>query len=186
MVNYYPMASTKANRERVHAAIACLGRLTAAFARRRQQLALSVTLTEGQWGVLEEIATQHFMPSMFAKTRSSSAAAVSKTLRQLLDKGLVSAGLSKADGRQRDYVLTAKGKRVLDVLREERELAIEELWLPLEPTQVKRFVAFGNRLCDRLEHFGNQQRVRTGGLRPTALVAGDGKNPPRVLSKKET
>jgi DNA-binding MarR family transcriptional regulator len=152
------MASTKANRERVHAAIACLGRLTEAFAGRRQQLALSVGLSEGQWGVLEEIATQHFMPSMFAKTRSSSAAAVSKTLRQLLDKSLVSVALSKTDGRQRDYVLTAKGKRVLDVLREERELAIEEIWLPLEPTQVKSFIAFGNQLCDRLEHYGKNQK----------------------------
>jgi DNA-binding MarR family transcriptional regulator len=86
----------------VHQAIACLGRLADAFRRRREQLALSVGLSDGQWGVLEEISREHFMPSMFAKTRDSSAAAVSKTLRQLLDKDLVSVTLSKSDGRQRD------------------------------------------------------------------------------------
>ena len=140
-----------------HAAVACLRRLCAAFADRRQQLAQSVGLSEGQWGVLEEIATQHFMPSMFAKTRSSSAAAVSKTLRQLLDKGLVSVGLSPDDGRQRAYVLTAKGKRVLEILRQERALAIEEIWLTLDATQLRSFVAFGNQLSDRLEHYGSKE-----------------------------
>jgi len=151
------MASKKTDVAAVHAAIACLGRLTAAFARRRQQLAASVGLSEGQWGVLEEIATQHFMPSMFAKHRDSSPAAVSKTLRQLLDKALVSVGLSKSDGRQRAYLLTAKGKRVLEVLREERELAIEAIWLSLDAAQMKRFVAFGNQLSDRLEHYGSKE-----------------------------
>jgi len=141
----------------VHAAIACLGRLTEAFARRRQQLAQSVGLSEGQWGVLEEVATQHFMPSMFAKTRDSSAAAVSKTLRQLLEKDLVSVGLSKDDGRQRAYLPSAKGKRVLEVLRKERELAIEEIWLPLDAAELRSFVAFGNQLCDRLEHYGSKE-----------------------------
>jgi DNA-binding MarR family transcriptional regulator len=140
-----------------HAAIACLGRLTEAFARRRQQLAQSVGLSEGQWGVLEEVATQHFMPSMFAKTRDSSAAAVSKTLRQLLEKDLVSVGLSKDDGRQRAYLPSAKGKRVLELLRKERELAIEEIWLPLDAAQLRSFVAFGNQLCDRLEHYGSKE-----------------------------
>ena len=70
----------------VHRAIECLQQLTAAFGQRRQQLAADVGLTEGQWAVLEEIATEHFMPSMFARARESSAAAVSKTLRQLSEK----------------------------------------------------------------------------------------------------
>src|SRR5512139_1520177 len=107
-----------------HQAIACLRRLADAFRRRREDLALSVGLSDGQWMLLEEIATLHFMPSMFARTRESSAAAVSKALRQLLDKGLVSVGLSKTDGRHRAYLLTAKGKRVLETLRQEREQAI--------------------------------------------------------------
>ena len=94
------------------------------------------------------------MPSMFAKTRDSSAAAVSKTLRQLLDKGLVSVTLSKSDGRQRDYVLTAKGKRIMQTLREERELAIEKIWLTLDPHLIKSFVSFGTQLSEHLEQYG--------------------------------
>jgi hypothetical protein len=102
------MATKNPAQEEIYAAIAGLRRVSDAFRKRREELALSVDLTEGQWGVMEEIATLHFMPSMFAKNRSSSAAAVSKTLRQLADKGLIRSSLSKADGRQRDYELTAK------------------------------------------------------------------------------
>ena len=142
----------------VHEAIACLGRLADTFRRRRELLALSVGLSDGQWGVLEEISREHFMPSMFAKTRDSSAAAVSKTLRQLLDKGLVNVTLSKSDGRQRAYVLTAKGKRVLQSLREERELAIENIWLTLEAGQLKEFVSFGTELAGRLEEYANKNK----------------------------
>ena len=151
------MASNHAPVAVVHEAIACLGRLTDAFQRRREQLAASVGLSDGQWGVLEEIAREHFMPSMFAKTRDSSAAAVSKTLRQLKGKGLVSVGLSQHDGRLRAYVPSAKGKRVLEVLRKERELAIEAIWLPLDAAQLQSFVAFGNQLSDRLEHYGSKE-----------------------------
>jgi DNA-binding MarR family transcriptional regulator len=154
------MASNRQKVEvtQVHVAIACLRRLTEAFARRRQQLALSVGLSDGQWGVLEEIAREHFMPSMFAKTRDSSAAAVSKTLRQLLGKGLVSVGLSKSDGRHRAYVLTAKGGRVLETLRVEREVAIEKIWLPLHSDEVRNFVTFGTQLSDRLEQYGSRNK----------------------------
>jgi DNA-binding MarR family transcriptional regulator len=138
----------------VHQAIACLGRLSDAFRRRREQLALSVGLSDGQWGVLEEISHEHFMPSMFAKTRDSSAAAVSKTLRQLLDKGLVSVTLSRSDGRQRAYVLTTKGKRIMQTLREERAVAIEEIWLKLDSHLVDSFVSFGTQLSEHLEQYG--------------------------------
>jgi DNA-binding MarR family transcriptional regulator len=98
------------------------------------------------------------MPSMFARTRASSAAAVSKSLRQLLAKGLVSVGLSKADGRQRAYLLTAKGKRVLEILRQEREQAIADIWLPLDAAQVKAFVAFGNELSQQLEQYPKKDK----------------------------
>jgi DNA-binding MarR family transcriptional regulator len=149
---------SRADLAAVHAAIACLGRLTGAFARRREQLALSVGLSDGQWGVLEEISREHFMPSMFAKTRESSPAAVSKTLRQLLGKDLISVSLSKSDGRQRDYVLTAKGKRILQTLREERELAIEKIWLPLDRAQVENFVTFGTTLTERLDEYASMNK----------------------------
>ena len=142
------------NLARVHQAIACLGRLVDAFRRRREQLALSVGLTDGQWGVLEEISREHFMPSMFAKTRDSSAAAVSKTLRQLLDKDLVSVTLSKSDGRQRAYVLTAKGKRIMQTLRKEREVAIQKIWLRLDAHLVESFVTFGTQLSEQMEEYG--------------------------------
>jgi DNA-binding MarR family transcriptional regulator len=142
----------------VHQAIACLGRLADAFRHRREALALSVGLSDGQWGVLEEISREHFMPSMFAKTRDSSAAAVSKTLRQLLDKGLVSVTLSKSDGRQRDYILTTKGKRIMETLREERERAIEKIWLTFDPHLLKNFVSFGTQLSEHLEQYGTMSK----------------------------
>ncbi len=137
-----------------HEGIACLRRLSDAFRRRREVLALSVGLSDGQWALLEEIATEHFMPSMFARNRESSAAAVSKALRQLLGKGLVSVGLSKTDGRHRAYLLTAKGKRLLETLRQEREQAIQTIWLPLDPAGVQTFVAFATQLSDRMEQYG--------------------------------
>src|ERR1700675_320084 len=91
-------------------AIANLQRLSDLFQARRARLAVDAGLTEQQWQVLEEIATDHFMPSLFARRRESSAAAVSRLVRQLLDKRLVSAAAHDHDGRQRQYVLTAKGK----------------------------------------------------------------------------
>jgi DNA-binding MarR family transcriptional regulator len=150
------MASTPASLAQVHEAIASLGNLAGAFRRRREQLAASVGLTDGQWGVLEEIAREHFMPSMFAKTRESSAAAVSKTLRQLLDKELVAVTLSKSDGRQRAYLLTAKGKRLLESLRQERELAIQKIWLTLDGAEVRGFARFAGELARRLEQYARQ------------------------------
>ncbi len=140
----------------VHEAIACLGRLSDSFRRRREQLAAAAGLSDGQWGVLEEISREHFMPSMFAKSRESSAAAVSKTLRQLLRKDLISVRLSKSDGRQRAYVLTAKGTRVLQTLRNERALAIERIWLTLDRDRVKDFVTFSNTLTARLEQYASK------------------------------
>jgi DNA-binding MarR family transcriptional regulator len=152
------VASNRAALDSVHQAIACLGRVTDAFRRRREELASSVGLSDGQWGVLEEIAREHFMPSMFAKTRESSAAAVSKTLRQLLDKGLVSVTLSKSDGRQRAYLLTDKGKQVLEGLRQERQLAIESIWFTLDRDDVKKFTTFATELARRLEQYKNTSR----------------------------
>src|SRR5436190_22819666 len=115
-----------------HAAIECLGRLAELYAERREQLARSVGLTEQQWDVLERIATEHFMPSLFARRRESSAAAVSRLIRQLLDKRLVTASARDHDGRQRQYVLTAKGRRTLDALRAGRQAAIDVIWSSLD------------------------------------------------------
>ena len=159
MVYYLPMSTKQALR--IHAAIACLQRLTDLFAKRRQQLARSVDLSDQQWAVLEEISSEHFMPSLFARQRESSAAAVSKILRQLLRKDLVSVRLAVRDGRQRRYELTAKGKRCIDGLRREREAAIRAVWSRLDSVGLDAFTHFGTRLAQRLTHYAESVKEGT-------------------------
>src|SRR5262249_41991453 len=129
--------------------------------------------------VLEEIATDHFMPSMFARTRDSSAPAVSRTLRQLLEKDLVAVSVSPDDGRQRKYALTAKGTRTMARLRAARQDAIDAIWMDLAPAHVRAFTRFAQKLSDRLERY----LVDTGGpssARPLrGLRASDAPGPPR-------
>ena len=137
-----------------------LQRISELFSARRQELAARVGLTEHQWSVLEEIATEHFMPSLFAKQQASSAAAVSKTLRQLGDKALVRVSVSKSDGRQRDYVLTAKGQRVMEELRRARERAIAEVWLKLDSVRVIEFTEFSTELADALVAYQQRQQIQ--------------------------
>lgn len=141
-----------------HAAIAVLGRLAELYRARREQLAASAGITDQQWEALEEISTEHFMPSLFAKTRESSAAAVSKILRQLTDKGLVVATVSKGDARQRSYALTSKGKRVMDRLRKDREEAISAVWLALPESGMQAFTEFGTELIKRLGQYAEASR----------------------------
>ncbi len=109
-------------RDPIFRAIEAMTALAEIFERRREVLARDAGITIEQWRVLEEISTRHFIPSMFAKSRDSSAAAVSKILRQLLDTGLVSAAIGSADRRNRHYKLTAKGIRTLgDLAQRARE-----------------------------------------------------------------
>ena len=137
----------------VHAAIANLQRLTDLFQARRARLALDAGLTEQQWEVLEQIATDHFMPSMFARRRASSAPAVSRLIRQLLDKRLVTASPREHDGRQRRYVLTAKGRRTLDGLRADRQAAIDAIWTPLDRESLTTFSEVSAQLIRRIEAY---------------------------------
>jgi DNA-binding MarR family transcriptional regulator len=130
-----------------------LGRLASLFEERRRQLAEGAGMTVGQWQVLEEIQTEHFMPSLFAQRRASSAAAVSKVLRQLTDKGLIVAQLSQEDARKRDYSVTQEGKRLLGRVREQRKHAIEEVWLKLSRDELIGFDSIGTQLAERLEDF---------------------------------
>jgi DNA-binding MarR family transcriptional regulator len=127
--------------------------LAALYRDRREQLAGQVGLTDQQWEVLEEIATEHFMPSLFARRRESSPAAVSKILRQLIEKGVVVASIAAEDGRQRHYALTPRGRRLMDRLREHREEAIREVWLTLDAPGMRAFTQFGQRLIERLEQY---------------------------------
>jgi DNA-binding MarR family transcriptional regulator len=138
-------------------AIESLQRLTELFAQRREQLARGAGLTVAQWQALEQISDEHFMPSLFARERRSTPAAVSKILRQLLDKGLVRTRISRTDGRQRRYRLTAKGERVMDALREARHRAIEAIWLNLRPGPLDAFTRFADELITRLESYSGQR-----------------------------
>jgi DNA-binding MarR family transcriptional regulator len=140
-----------------HEAIERLTRLSDLFQLRREQLASRVGLTVGQWSVLEEISTEHFMPSLFAQNEATSRAAVSKVIRQLLDRGLIQVQISAVDGRQRDYALTAEGKSTLARLRTEREKAIEAIWLPLDPDAVRHFSQFTGELIERIQRHVAQE-----------------------------
>ncbi len=146
------------DRATVHEAIVTLGRLTEAFQQRREQLARGAGITERQWSVLEEISSEHFMPSMFAHRSASSPAAVSKVVGKLAEKGLISVSLSKRDGRQRDYVLTARGRRTMTTLRAAREAAIADVWLALEDRDVCEFVRVGQKLTVRLEQYAHRAK----------------------------
>ncbi len=137
----------------VHDAIARLQRLTDLFGERRAQLAEDAGLTEQQWEVLERIATEHFMPSLFARHRDSSAAAVSRLIRQLIEKKLVSVSVSPNDGRQRQYVLTAKGRRTLSALGASRAAAIEAIWTTLDRDALATFTRVSDELIRRIETY---------------------------------
>jgi DNA-binding MarR family transcriptional regulator len=153
MVHYLPEMPAQPSVEEAHEAITCLQRLSDAFVLRRRQLAQGVGLTEHQWEVLEEISTEHFMPSMFAKVRHSSRAAVSKTLRSLLDKKLVRVSVSPDDGRQRRYCLTSRGARIIERIRGQREAAVTRIWLRLPRRRLELFTCIGNELTARLSAY---------------------------------
>jgi DNA-binding MarR family transcriptional regulator len=140
----------------VHASIEQLTKLTELFEQRREQLAAQAGLSVGQWGLLEEISTEQFMPSMFAKTEDRSRAAVSKVIRQLLDRGLIRVAISATDGRQRDYALTDEGRAKLETLRAERERAIEAIWLKIDPEILEQFNAFSSDLIGRIERYAKE------------------------------
>ena len=106
--------------------------------------------------LLEEIARDDFMPSLFARQRDCSAAAVSRTLRQLQDAGLARAAISSQDARQRDYRLTARGARLLEALQASRERALDAVWRDLPDSEIERFGRFSARLADRLEAYAER------------------------------
>jgi DNA-binding MarR family transcriptional regulator len=157
-LNIRPVASP--DPARVHRAIASLQRLTELFGERRRQLADEVGLSEAQWRVLEEISGESFMPSMFARRRDRTAAAVSRTLRQLLERRLVTVEIAETDARQRVYRLTREGRRVLARLRVSRERAIAASWARLSGAELERFIDFAESLCGALESYAADRRAR--------------------------
>ncbi|MDK2972397.1 MAG: Winged helix DNA-binding domain [Candidatus Sumerlaeota bacterium] len=151
------MDATKPQTPRLHEAIANLQQLTELFQFRREQLAREAGLTVQQWRVLEQIAREHFMPSMFARERDSSRAAVSKILRQLQDKGLVSVAVSASNGRHRNYALTERGEEAMALLRASRQRAIDAVWGGFAPADIEAFRAFSARLIARLEEYAETE-----------------------------
>jgi len=154
----------------IHKSIARLQRLSDLLGERRRQLAARVGLSEQQWRVLEEISTEHFIPSLFAKSRESSAAAVSKVLRQLLDKALVRVSVSDSDGRQRNYELTAKGRQTMERLRAHRQRAIDAIWSELPREELARFSRFSDELITRIERFAALEAAESTGSRRDAAA----------------
>jgi DNA-binding MarR family transcriptional regulator len=145
-------------RPEIRRAIEALQRLAEGFALRRRQLAAAAGLTEAEWRVLDEIAGEDFMPSMFARQRDCSPAAISRSLRGLQQKRLVDASISRGDARQREYRLTRKGRDALRRLERERRRAIEAVWREFEARDLDAFVRFADALGDRLESYAEQRR----------------------------
>lgn len=144
-------------REMALRAIEQVQQLAALFTKRRAQLAAQVGLTEAQWRLLEGIATEHFMPSMFAQEQDNTRGAVSKIIRQLLQKKLVIASIAPHDGRQRKFVLTAKGKKSMDRLRELREEAIRQIWSNLPGDDLKSFIGVNDLLIEKIRAYAGTQ-----------------------------
>ena len=140
----------------VHQAIGRLQRLADLFHQRRTQLAQGAGLTEAQWEILERIASEQFMPSLFARHRDSSPPAVSRIIRQLLRKRLITVSVSATDGRQRRYQLTARGRKTLDALRGLRRRAIDTVWMDLDPRALTAFTDFSGELITRLEAYASR------------------------------
>lgn len=151
------MSTTKAT---ALEAIQVLQRLSDLFCERREQLARDAGLTVQQWRVLEEINDEHFMPSMFARQRESSPAAVSKIIRQLLDKQVIAVSVSDKDGRQRHYRLTPTGTALMHQLRENRHRAVDAVWGDLDQDALRQFTAFSRKLVGRLEQYTATERIR--------------------------
>jgi len=145
------MASRRASLD----AIEALMRLSATVESRRRQLARGAGLTDAQWRVLEEIGQDDFLPSLFARGRRLQPAAVSRTLRELLDRNWIRAVVAVGDRRKREYHLTARGRRVLARLASARERALVAVWDAQPPAELEAFSRFAADLAERLEaHHG--------------------------------
>lgn len=141
---------TDPSRPRILQAIETLQELTELFRLRRQQLAAEVGLTESQWQLFEEVAEEHFMPSLFARERDCSPAVVSRGLRSLVDAGLVESTIGEADGRHRVYRLTARGRGLQRRLRKRRAEAIAVVWEPLSDRELDAFIRTAGEIARRL------------------------------------
>jgi len=146
-------------------AVAALQRLSDAFGRRRSQLARGAGLTEEQWRVLDEIAAEDFMPSMFARRKAKTPAAVSKVIRQLLDRKLVEVSISSEDARVRRYALTARGRQTMELVRQDRQRALDRVWSEIPERELESFTDFATGLAERLEAHEQAESRRKSEIR---------------------
>jgi DNA-binding MarR family transcriptional regulator len=153
------MSQAPEGRPEIHEAIRALQQLAELFDLRRRQLASEVGIGEAQWRLLEEVAEEHFMPSMFARQRECSPAAVSRGLRELRDAGLVEASIGAEDGRQRVYRLTARGRGALRRMRRQRERAVEAVWTRFSARELRGFVRFADQLSESLSRYARDRRA---------------------------
>ena len=145
--------STPARDERIQRTIESLQGLVEIFEDRRESLARAAGLSATQWQLLEQVSRDDFMPSLFARRRDVSPTAVSRTLRRLLDRQLVDVQISPRDARQRLYRVTAKGRKALDAVHEERERAIHAVWEALSDADLTRFEKLARGLTERLRSY---------------------------------
>ncbi len=148
--------------ETLRAALGALQRLSDAFARRRGQVARGAGLTEAQWRVLEQIAAEDFMPSLFARRQEQTPAAVSKLIRQLLDRGLVEVSIAAGDARQRRYALSARGRQTMEIVRQDRQRAVDRVWSGLDSRALRSFARFAADLAERMEAHEQAEERRKG------------------------
>src|SRR5271156_2276401 len=133
-------------RDPIFRAIEAMTALAEIFERRREVLARDAGITIEQWRVLEEISTEHFIPSMFARSRDSSAA------------------IGREDRRNRSYKLTAKGHRTLAELRASRQAAIEAIWTGFSRDELAAFSMFASKLSDRIERYSRGKNGRAAAV----------------------
>ncbi len=171
------MASKDKSDASLREALAALQRLADAFAQRRAQLAQSAGLSEAQWRVLEQIAAEDFMPSLFARRRARSAAAVSKVIRQLLDQKLIAVEIAEGDARQRRYSLSGAGRAAMETVRRDRERALARIWADFEPAPLARFAAFATELAERMELHARDEEKRTAQQRAAKRAPAAKKGP---------
>src|SRR5262249_61816638 len=109
------------------------------------------------WETLARTASGPFTPSLLARHRDSSPPAVSRIIRQLLRKRLITVSVSATDGRQRRYQLTARGRKTLDALGGLRRRAVDAIWMDLDPRALAAFTDFSGELITRLEAYAARQ-----------------------------
>lgn len=148
----------EARAARIERTIEALQALVEVFEDRREALARTAGLSPAQWQVLEQVGRDDFMPSLFARRREVSAAAVSRTLRQLLDARLVDVQISPRDARQRLYRVTEKGRKALGEVHDERRRAVAAVWEALSDAELNRFEKLARTLSDRLRAYEAQRR----------------------------